>query len=47
MEFVFNRVINILEKGENASYQYFLLFPKCFKKAFFLRVVKTGKELML
>ena len=23
---------NILEKGENAGYQHFLLFPKCFQK---------------
>ena len=23
---------NILGKGENAGYQHFLLFPKCFQK---------------
>ena len=26
------RVENILGKGENAGYQHFLLFPKCFQK---------------
>ena len=25
---------NIVWKGENAGYQHFLLFPKCFQKAF-------------
>ena len=30
MEFVFDRVENILGKGENAGYQHFLLFLKCF-----------------
>ena len=25
-------VENIMGKGENAGYQYFLLFQKCFKK---------------
>ena len=29
---VFDRVENILGKGENAGYQHFLLFPKCFQK---------------
>ena len=28
---VFNRKENILVKGENAGYQHFLLFPKCFQ----------------
>ena len=27
-------VENIVEKGENAGYQHFLLFPQCFQKAF-------------
>ena len=27
------RVENIEGKGENAGYQHFLLFPKCFQKA--------------
>ena len=30
-------VENIVGKGENASYQHFLLFPQCFQKAFFFR----------
>ena len=29
-KFVFEWVENILGKGENAGYQHFLLFPKCF-----------------
>ena len=41
---VFDRVENIVGKGENAGnqhfllfpQQHFLLFPQCFKKAFFL-----------
>ena len=41
MEFVFYRLGNILGIGENAGYQYFLLFPKCFQKTFFFKVVKT------
>ena len=28
-----DRVENIVGKGENAGYQYFLLFPQCFQKA--------------
>ena len=28
-----DRVENIVGKGENAGYQHFLLFPKCFQKA--------------
>ena len=41
MIFVFDRVENIVGKGENAGYQHFLLFPQCFQKAFLLRVVKS------
>ena len=37
---IFDRVENIVGKGENASYQHFLLFPQCFPKASFLGVVK-------
>ena len=29
---VFHRVENIVEKGVNAGYQHFLLFPQCFKR---------------
>ena len=32
---VFDRVENIVEKGENACYQHFLLFQQCFEKASF------------
>ena len=31
----FDRVENIVEKGENDGYQHFLLFPQCFQKASF------------
>ena len=41
MIFVFDRVENIVEKGENAGYQHFLLFPQCFLKGSFDRVVKN------
>ena len=30
LKFVLGRVENIVGKGENAGYQYFLLFPRCF-----------------
>ena len=30
---VFDKVENIVGKGENAGYQHFLLFPQCFQKA--------------
>ena len=40
MNSVFDRIENIVGKGENAGYQHFLLFPQCFEKDFFLRVVK-------
>ena len=29
--FLFDKVENMVRKGENASYQHFLLFPQCFK----------------
>ena len=32
---VFDRVENIVGKGENSGYQHFLLFPQCFEKASF------------
>ena len=41
MIFVFDRIDNIVGKGENAGHQHFLVFPQCFQKGFFLRVVKT------
>ena len=30
---MFDKVENIVGKGENAGYQHFLLFPRCFQKA--------------
>ena len=39
MIFVFDRVENIVGNRENAGYQHFLLFPQCFQKGFFSRVV--------
>ena len=32
---VFNRIENIVGKGENAGYQHFLRYPQCFQKACF------------
>ena len=31
LKFGLGRVENIVEEGENAVFQHFLLFPKCFK----------------
>ena len=42
LKFVLGWVENIVEKGENASYQHFLLFPQCFQKAFSLGSLKVG-----
>ena len=41
LKFVLGRVENIEGKWENAGYQHFLLFPQCFSKGFFLKVVKS------
>ena len=38
---VFDREENFVETGENAGYQHFLLFPQCFQKASFFRVIKS------
>ena len=37
---VFDRVENIVEKGENAGYQHFLLFPQCFQKVPYIGSLK-------
>ena len=42
MIYVFDRIQNIVEKGENAGYQHFLLFPQYFQKFLYLRVAKSG-----
>ena len=39
-KFVLDKTENIVGKEENAGYQHFLLFPQCFPKGFFFRVVK-------
>ena len=39
--FVFDRVENIAEKGENAGYRHFLLLLQCFKKPSPLRLLKS------
>ena len=41
LKFVLYGVENIVGKGENACYQYFLLFPQYFQKASSLQVVKS------
>ena len=33
MKFVYGRVQHVVGKGENAGYQYFLLYPQCFHNA--------------
>ena len=38
----FDRVENILEKGENADYQHFLLFLQCFQKLSVKGSLKVG-----
>ena len=40
-KFILGLVENIVEKGENAGNQHFLLFPQCFFKGFLYRVVKS------
>ena len=35
-------VKNIVEKGENAGYQHFLLFPQCFQGTAFPGSLKSG-----
>ena len=41
LRFVSKRVGNIVEKGENAGYQHFLLFPQCFQKPSLLGLFKV------
>ena len=40
--FVFDRVENIVGKGENAGYQHFLLFAQCFQKTCLSGSLKVG-----
>ena len=37
---VFDKVENIVGRGENVKYQHFLLFPECFEKASFPDTLK-------
>ena len=41
-KFLLDRVENIVGKGENAGYQHFFLFPKCFQEPSFSRLLKVG-----
>ena len=41
VEFVAESVGNNVGEGKNAGYQHLLLFPHCFQKALFSRVIKT------
>ena len=41
LKFILGWVENIVEKGENAGFQHFLLFPQCFQKASFLGLSKV------
>ena len=40
-KFVVCKVENLVEKGENAGYQHFLLFQQCFQKASTSRKAKS------
>ena len=40
--FVFDGVENTVEKGENAGFKNFLLFPQCFQKDFYSWSLKVG-----
>ena len=42
LKFVLGQVENNLGKGENAGFQHFLLFPKCFQKPFSSGLLKVG-----
>ena len=39
---LFDRVENIVGKGENAGYQHFLLFQQCFPKRFNVGLIGVG-----
>ena len=41
MIFVFDRIENIVGKGENAGYQHFLLFSHVFQKAYYTGSLKV------
>ena len=39
---LFDRVENIMGKGDNADYQHFLLYSQCFQEASFSGLLKDG-----
>ena len=41
LKFVLGWVENSVGKGKNAGYQHFLLFPQCFQRASFSRLLKV------
>ena len=43
---VFDRVENIVGKGENGGYQHFLLFTQCFQKSFILGLFKVRDSVL-
>ena len=43
---VLGMVENIMGKGENAGYQHFLLFSKCFQKGLCGKELKRGYNLL-
>ena len=44
IQFVLGWVVNMVGKGENADYQYFLVFPQSFEELSVLGVVGNSKE---
>ena len=42
LTFALGRIENIVGKGENAGYEHFFLFPKCFQKDSSSGSVKVG-----
>ena len=45
--FFFDKIENMVGKGENAGYQHFLLFLQCFQKANTTRADNTSMLLIL
>ena len=41
-ELIFQLEEDIVEKGENAGYQHFLLFLQCFRNGTFFRSLELG-----
>ena len=42
LKFALGRLENIMGKEENAGYQHFLLFPQCFQRASYSRLLNSG-----